>query len=108
MNNWKEGDPLPPSSVEFIVGNKKRILTDDEKSRKFWRGVIGCLDAIMFFGVALFINLFVKISLKFSTTFASIAPFTLLILLVGLVTYINNCCMKKLNRRFPRTRRDEL
>jgi len=33
MTNWKEGDPLPPSSIQFIVGNEKRKLCEDEKSR---------------------------------------------------------------------------
>lgn len=108
MKNRKEGDQLPPLSIEFIVGNKKMKLTDDEKSRKFWLGVIGCLDTIMFFGVAFFINLIVRISLKFSTSIPSIAPWALLIVLVGLVIYINSCFMNELNRRFPRTRRDEL
>lgn len=108
MNSWKEGDPLPPTSIEFIVGNEQMKSTDDEKSRKLWLRVIGCLDTIMFFGVAFFINFIVKISLRFSATTASIAPWVLLIMLVGLVIYINNCCMKELDRRFPRARRNEL
>jgi len=108
VKDWKEGDQLPPSSIEFIVGNKKMKLTDDEKSRRFWLGVIGCIDTIMFFGIGIFINLVVRTSLRFSSTIASITPWILLLLLMGLLVYINNSCMNELNRRFPRTRRDEL
>lgn len=79
MENWKEGDPLPLSSIEFIVGNKKRKLSDDEKSRKFWRSVIGCLNIIMLLGIGFFTNFVTRISLKFSSTIAYIAPWVLLL-----------------------------
>lgn len=108
MNDWKEGDELPPSSIEFIVGNAKMKLTDDEKSRKFWISVIGCLNIMMLIGIGYFINLVAKISFRLSSNIAGITPWVLILLLMGLLIYVNNCCMGELNRRVPRTRRDEL
>lgn len=107
MNNWKEGDQLPPSNIEFIVGNKKMELTDDQKSRKFWLRVIGCLNVIMLIGIGFIVNFAATVSASLNSTVSGIIYWGLMILLIGLLINVNNRCMKELDRRVPRISRNE-
>ena len=105
MNTWKEGDPLPPSSIEFIVGNKKRKLSEDEKSRKFWLSVIGCLNIIMLLGIYFLLHLVSKIVIALN--WPEIVWWISMFLLIGVLVYVNNRCMEELDRRAPRTSYNE-
>ena len=106
MKDWKEGDPLPPSSIKFIVGNEKRKLSEEEKSRKFWLSVIGCLNLIMLFGI--FFVLHLVSTVVMALHWPEIVWWISMFLLMGLLVFVNNRCMEELNRRAPRTGYNEL
>lgn len=103
MEDWKEGDPLPLPSNKIIIGKGK--LSEDEKSRKFWWNVIGCLNIIMLLGMFFLLHLvtIILIALNWSEIIWWICMF----LLGGVLIYVNNRCMEELDRRAPRTSYNE-
>ena len=106
MENWKEGDPLPPPSSRIILDTKNRKLSEAEKSRKFWLTVIGCLNIIMLLGMFFLLHLVTTILRALN--WPEIVWWISMFLLGGVLIYVNNRCMEELDRKAPRTSYNEL